>query len=254
MNFLIRHSMPKAMTQTAIKLAIKAVALGTIGASIIGIGGMVNPALALTVDQVGEKLAGVPVYVISSTNGLVLISTDQEGTASEPSLFVFMNEQDANTFLSRANENNPEFAPGAQVTLTSLENLYKESQSNSEQPLNLTFLPEETEVSQASQITTEYQGGVPLFYAQFEDGSLVPVPTGENEAIYPMFFSSADLEAQLANLQQTNPEARAAITVGVLPLEGILQKMQNDDDEALQRIQLLPDSETIDTIRQNSPQ
>jgi Tic22-like family len=250
MNFFNRHPMPRLVTRAA----VKAITIGTIGASLIGIGGMINPALALTTEQVGEKLAGVPVYVISSESGLLLISTNQEGQTTEPSLFVFMTEQDASTFLAKANENNPEFAPGAQITLTSLENLYTEAQSaDSEQPLRLSYVPEATEVSQASELNTEYRGGVPLFCAQFEDGSLVPVPQENGEAIYPMFFSSADLQAQLANLEQTNPEARAAISIGVYPLEGILQKMQSDDDETLARIQLLPDSETINTIRQNSP-
>jgi Tic22-like family len=255
MNFFNRHSRSKRVTRAAaIKAAIKGIALGTIGASLVGMGGMANPALALTTEQVSEKLTGVPVYVISSTEGLVLISTDQEGQTSEPSLFVFMSEQDATTFLTKANENNPEFAPNAQVTLTSLENLYKETQAtDSEQPLRLTYFPEETEVTEASAVNAEYRGGVPLFYAQFEDGSLVPVPQGE-DAIYPMFFSSADLEAQLANLAQTDPEARAAITIGVLPLEIMLQEMQSEDYETLQRIRLLPDSETINTIRQSSPQ
>ncbi len=250
MNFFNRHPLPKLVTHAA----VKAITIGTIGAGLIGIGGMINPALALTTEQVGEKLSGVPVYVISSESGLLLISTNQEGQTTEPSLFVFMTEQDASTFLTKANENNPEFAPGAQITLTSLENLYTEAQSGGgEQPLRLSYVPEATEVSQASELNTEYRGGVPLFCAQFEDGSLVPVPQENGETIYPMFFSSADLQAQLANLEQTNPEARAAISIGVYPLEGILQKMQDDDDETLTRIQLLPDSETINTIRQNSP-
>ncbi len=250
MNFLNRHLLPRLVTRTA----VKAITIGTIGASLIGIGGTINPALALTTEQVGEKLAGVPVYVISGESGLLLISADQDGQTSEPSLFVFMTEQDATTFLTKANENNPEFAPGAQITLTSLENLYKEAQApDSEQPLRLSYVPEATEVNQAIQLNAEYRGGVPLFCAQFEDGSLVPVPQENGEAIYPMFFSSADLEAQLASLEQTNPEARAAITIGVYPLEGILAKMQSEDDETLSGIRLLPDSETINTIQQNRP-
>ncbi len=259
MNFFIRHpkleAMPEGVIRRAIKVAVKMAALGTIGASLVGLGAMVNPAIALTTEQVSEKLARVPAYVIASNQGLVLISANRDGQESQPSLFVFMTEQDANTFLAQANENNPEFAPDARVTLTSLENLYQETQAGGgEQPLRLTYFPEATEVSQASELNTEYRGGVPLFYAQFEDGSLVPVPQGDDGVIFPLFFSSADLEAQLANLAETNPEARAAISIGVLPLEGILQEMQSKDDETLQRIQLLPDSETINTIRQSNPQ
>ncbi|MGB3297407.1 MAG: Tic22 family protein [Phormidesmis sp.] len=249
--------MPKGVMRSAITAAVKTVALGTIGVSLIvagAMGTMVNPAIALTTEQVSEKLARVPVYVISSSQGLVLISAESEGQQSKPSLFVFMTAQDANTFLTRANEKNPQFAPDAQVTLTSLENLYKETQAGGDQQLQLTYFPEAAEVTQASELNAEYRGGVPLFYAQFEDGSLVPVPQGDNGVIYPLFFSSADLEAQLDNLAKANPEARAAISIGVLPLEAMLREMQSKDDDTLQRIQLLPDSETINQIRQSNPQ
>ena len=151
------------MTATAVKALLKAAILGTIGAGLVGISTITRPAIALTTEQVSEKLAQVPVYVIGSEQGLVLISANREGEPTEPSLFVFMNEEDANNFLTRANENNPEFAPNAEVTLTSLENLYKESVAGDNGTLRLTYFPEAEEVSQASAINTEYRGGVPLF-------------------------------------------------------------------------------------------
>lgn len=258
MNFFSRRPklelMPEGMISRAIKVAVTTVAVGTIGASFIGVGAMVKPAIALTTAQVSEKLAKVPAYVIASDQGLVLISANRDGQETPPSLFVFMTEQDATTFLTQANQKNPQFAPDAKVTLTSLENLYKETQAGGDNPLRLTYFPEPTEVNQATQLNTEYKGGVPLFYAQFKDGSLVPVPQGQNDVIYPLFFSSADLQAQLDDLAKTNPEARATISIGVLPLEGIIQEMQSKDDNTLQKIQLLPDSATINAIRQSNPQ
>lgn len=253
MNFFIRQSMSKGVTSAVLQSMIKAVTFCAVGASLIGIGTMAPAAFALTTEQVSAKLSRVPVYVIGSDEGLVLISADREGEATEPSLFVFMTEQDATTFLTQANAKNPEFAPDAEVALTSLEKLYQETQANSEQPLRLTYFPEANEVSQASEINDEYVGGVPLFYAQFEDGSLVPVPQGDEGAIYPLFFSSADLQAQLDALAAENPEARAAISIGVLPLEVMIQEMQTEDYETPQKIELLPDSETINAIRQSSP-
>lgn len=258
MNFFSRRPKlklaPEWVISRAIKVAVTTAAVGTLGAGLVGLGAVVNPAIALTTAQVSEKLSRVPAYVIASDQGLVLISANHNGQETPPSLFVFMTEQDANTFLAQANQKNPQFAPNARVTLTSLENLYKETQAGGDKPLRLTYFPEPTEVNQATQLNTEYRGGVPLFYAQFEDGSLVPVPQGENEVIYPLFFSNADLQAQLDDLAKTNPEARAKISIGVLPLEGILQEMQSKDDNTLQRIQLLPDSATINAIRQSNPQ
>ncbi len=212
-------------------------------------------ALALTTEQVADKLTNVPVYVIGNDDGLVLISNGQaEGQLSQPSLYVFMTEQDAETFLARANEANPQFAPEAQVGLTNLETLYQEAQSQSDRPLQLVYVPEETEAAQAAALNVGYQGGVPLFFARFEDGSLAPVQQDNGETIFPLFFAKADLEALLSELAARNPEARAAISVGVLPLEAMLIELKNSDDAMLNQIRLLPDSETINAIQQSAPQ
>jgi hypothetical protein len=254
------HPTHRLSTQKAVHIikraATKAIAVGTLGISLLGVAAVSNftaaPVFALTAEQVSAKLTRVPVYVLGDSTGLLLISGNQDGQESQPSLFVFMTAEDATAFLTRANESNPEFAPNAQVTLTSLEALYNETLTSNEQPLRLTYIPEVSEATEAVSLNSEYQGGVPLFYAKFEDGSFVPVPQENGEAMYPMFFSSDDLEAQLSNLEQSDPEARAKISIGVLPLEGILQAMQTNDDATLNQIQLLPDSQTLNSIRQSA--
>mgnify|MGYP001801049570 CR=1 FL=1 len=193
----------------------RALALGAIGTSLLGAGLIApNVAMALTQGEVAEKLSSVPVYVLGNESGLILISGAQEGEETQPSLYVFMAEQDAETFLSRANEANPEFAPDAQVGLTNLEKLYTETQSPDD-PVQVIYVPQQEEASEAASLETNYQGGVPLFFARFEDGSLAPVEQSNGETIFPMFFSSDDLEALLSELGERNPEARAAISVGV---------------------------------------
>ncbi|MGB3293724.1 MAG: Tic22 family protein [Phormidesmis sp.] len=245
--------MKSFLHRTLRQLVARSMALGVIGISLIGVGLGASPALALTQEQVGEKLSGVPVFVIGNDSGLILVNTAQANEAAQqPSLYVFMTEQDAETFLAQANEANPEFAPDAEVGITNLEILYQESRSNSEQPIQLVYVPEADEANQAVELNTGYRGGVPLFFARFEDGSLAPVQQENGETIFPMFFSRADLEALLAELGERNPEARAAISVGVLPLELMLQEMQTSDDELLNQILLLPDSETINDIQSQS--
>lgn len=235
----------------------QSLALGAIGIGLLGVGLGARPALALTQEQVSEKLSNVPVFVIGNDSGLILVNGAQanEAEAPQPSLYVFMTAQDAETFLARANEANPEFGPEAEVGITNLQILYQEARSNAEQPIQLVYVPEADEASQAAELNTGYRGGVPLFFAQFDDGSLAPVQQENGEAVFPMFFSRADLEALLAELGERNPEARAAISVGVLPLELMLQEMQTSDNELLNQILLLPDSETINDIQsQSAPQ
>ncbi|MEL7352196.1 MAG: Tic22 family protein [Cyanobacteria bacterium P01_A01_bin.116] len=243
MNSFIRQTLARTL------------ALGAIGAGFLG-AIATKDAIALPQAQVAEKLSSVPVFVLGNDNGLILVSKAPEGEAAaeepaaEPSLFVFMTEQDAETFLARANEANPEFAPDAQVGITNLESLYTESQSSDEEPLNLIYVPEEAEATQAAELNEQYRGDtVPLFFAQFEDGSLAPVEQNDGEMILPMFFSRADLDGVLNELEARNPEARAAISIGVVPLEAMLAEMETSDNESLNQIRLFPDSETINALR-----
>ena len=251
MRSFIRQILAQSLAQPLAKaLAVGALTTGLASAVVA------MPAFALTNEQVASKLANVPVFVIGNNDGLVLISNGQaEGQLSQPSLYVFMTEQDAKTFLARANAANPQFAPEAQVGLTSLENLYQEAESHSsDRPLQIVYVPEEAEATQATALNVGYQGGVPLFFARLADGSLAPVQQENGETIFPLFFSRADLDALLGDLATRNPEARAAISVGVLPLEAMLAELKNSDDATLNQIRLLPDSATISAIQQSTPQ
>ena len=220
-------------------------AIAAVSASLFG-SVTVSPALALPQAQIEAKLTNVPAFVLGTDQGLLLLPTGQEND-SAPGLYVFLSEQQALGFVAKAAEANPEFAANIEVKLTSLENLYKESQAETEQPLRLMYIPEESEAAQAAQLNDQYRGGVPLFYAQFEDGSLASVEEN-GEATFPMFFSRDDLELILNELGERNPEARAAISVGVLPLEFILAEMQTREEEMFNQIRLLPDSEVIQRL------
>lgn len=206
----------------------------------------VLPALALPPEQIEAKLTNVPAYVLGTEQGLLLLPTGQSAE-SDPGLYVFLSEEQAKGFVAKAAEANPEFAATIEIKLTSLEKLYKESQTRTEQPLRLIYIPEESEANQAAQLNAEYKGGVPLFYAQFEDGSLAPVEEN-GKPTFPMFFSYNDLNLILNELGQRNPEARAAISIGVLPLEFVIAEMQTREEEMFNQIRLLPDSEVIQNI------
>ncbi|MGB3768996.1 MAG: Tic22 family protein [Phormidesmis sp.] len=220
-------------------------AIAAVSASLVG-SVAVLPALALPQEQIAAKLTNVPAYVLSTEQGLLLLPTGQDAN-SDPGLYVFLSEQQAKGFVAKAAEANPEFAASIQVKLTSLEKLYKESQSRTEQPLRLMYIPEESEATQAAALNSDYRGGVPLFYAQFEDGSLASVEEN-GEPTFPMFFSRSDLDLILNELGDRNPEARAAISVGVLPLEFILAEMNTREEAMFNQIRLLPDSEVIQNI------
>lgn len=247
----------KSLVRTAVRFITKTTAKQTaalgvasaLGAGLIGVIAT-RPAIAIPQAQIAEKLTNVPVYVIRNGDGLLLVpsaQTDPEQPA-EPSLLVFMGRTEAETLLAEATEADPEFAANLQIATTSLERVYAQFQNNPEESLRLRYVPERAEASQADDIDEAYRGGVPLFYPQLEDGSLAAIPDSTGENVFPMFFSYSDLDFVLSEIEAQNPEARAAITVGILPLEDMLYEMQNSDDEKLNQVRLLPDSEVINNV------
>ena len=237
---------PKAIKRVAQTLAMSALSISLLGADIA-----INPALALPEEQVSQKLAGVPVYVLGNDEGLVSIQTEGGGEAAQPNLPVFMSEQDARAFLDREKANNPGLADSTEVGIISLETLYQQTLASENRTFKVAYVPEPAEVSQAVAIDETYPGGVPLFYAQLQDGTLLPVTPEGGESIYPLFFSRADLETELNYLAEQNPEARATVSVGVIQLENVLLAMHTEDNDFLSRIQFRPDYAAIESIRQN---
>ncbi|PZO19879.1 MAG: hypothetical protein DCF25_07690 [Leptolyngbya foveolarum] len=245
MKLLIFAESGVSMTSFIRRTLSSTLAIAAVSTSLFG-SIAVLPALALPPEQIEAKLTNVPAYVLGTEQGLLLLPTGQSAE-SDPGLYVFLSEEQAKGFVAKAAEANPEFAATIEIKLTSLEKLYKESQTRTEQPLRLIYIPEESEANQAAQLNAEYKGGVPLFYAQFEDGSLAPVEEN-GKPTFPMFFSYNDLNLILNELGQRNPEARAAISIGVLPLEFVIAEMQTREEEMFNQIRLLPDSEVIQNI------
>lgn len=236
MTSFIRRALSSTLASTLTLAVTTAGLFGTVA---------VSPAQALPAEEVAARLASVPVYVLGNEESLLLLSTEEN--AESASLFVFMSQPRAEQFIA----SNPEIAGGNQILGINLAELYKQTLVEQEQPLRLTFVPEEAEANEAAALNSDYRGGVPLFYAQLEDGSPIPsVPEdgSEEDAVIPMFFSSDDLESNLDALGQQNPEARAAISIGVVPLESLIGQLQSQDEELYNRIRLLPDSDVVRSL------
>lgn len=239
--------------QSLIKKVSRTLAVSALGISLLGASIAAESAFALPEEQVSQKLSGVPVYVLGNDEGLISIKPEgNEAESAQPSLPVFISEADAREFLDRERANNPGLSADTEVGIISLETLYQRTLANEDRSFKVAYVPESTEVSQAVAIDEAYPGGVPLFFAQLEDGTLLPVTPEDGEAVYPLFFSWADLETELNYLAEQNPEARAAVSVGVVQLENVLLAMHTDDNDFLSRIQLRPDYAAMDSLRQNS--
>ena len=77
-------------------------------------------ALALTQEQIIEKLAAVPVFTITDAQGSPLVASPQNGEGQGAVAGVFLSQEDAQSFLNRVTQQDPEVAGNVQVTPVSL--------------------------------------------------------------------------------------------------------------------------------------
>lgn len=240
--------MKSFIRRSASRVIGRSLALGAIGLSLVGGGLAVSPAIALSDEQVAQQRSTVLTYVVEGENGPVYAEDTEQGLIN---LLAFMSEESARNFIA---ESGPENAASLQIVPTNLERIHQAVEQANDDSLRIALVPEESEVQQALSVDAEYEGGVPVFFAQFEDGSLLPLQQGDSdEAIFPMFFSRADLDESLAGLAEAAPDLYSEISVGVVPLRMVLQRIATSDDETLGQIRLLP-ADVVDAIREVNEQ
>jgi nickel transport protein len=248
------------------------------GKTLIVVGGIllssliVNAAqvLALSTEQVIQRLRSVPVFTLANDAGSPLLAVPSEGESRNPIASVFITQQDAQTFLNDLKTRDPEAAQGIQVTPVPLAKIYEyevnqnQQTQNEAERLQFAFIPDRQQVEaakavlqQSGQDAQQFRG-VPLFVAKSggEEGGYLTINQGEEQVI-PMFFDRAELQALLDRLKQVQPNLASDVQVQVVNLEGVLQTLKDSDNQELNRIVLIPPQSSRDYIRslqQQNPQ
>ncbi|MCU0524070.1 MAG: hypothetical protein MUF72_04520 [Elainella sp. Prado103] len=215
--------------------------------------------LALPQEQVMERLRSVPVFTLTNNEGSPLLAVPTEGEDRDPIASVFISRTDAEAFLNGLRSRDPQTAEGIQVVPVPLAKIYElemqQQQQNAEEQLRFAFIPEQRQVEAARTVlqqsgqNSEFQG-VPLFIARSggEEGGYLTINQGEQQVI-PMFFDRAELQGLLDRLQQVQPDLASTVQVQVVNLEGVIQTLQNSDNQELTRIVLVPSQASRDYIR-----
>jgi len=240
--------MKSFIRRTAGRLIGRSLALGAISLSLVGSSWAVSPAFALSDEQVSQQRSTVLTYIIEGENGPIYLEVPDQGLIN---ILGFMSEESARDFIA---QNSPEQAEELTIVPTNLELVYQFVEQVDNDSLRFTLVPEEAEVQQALSVDADYEGGVPLFFPQIEEGVIFAFQQGESEEpIFPMFFSREDLDESLQSLAAAAPDVYAELSVGVVPLRVVLQRIQTSDDEMLNQIRLLP-SDVVDAIREINDQ
>jgi len=236
--------------------------LGVVGSTVIGTTTMgALEVLALPEQQILQKLGPVPMFTITDNKGAPLVASvpdqkDKSGVAG-----VFINRQDAQAFIDRLKQKNPELAKNVRVVPVSLAEVYKLEQTNKKKPNspNFAFVPGQQQVDAAKTLLqqsgqkAEQFKGTPLFVAKAgKQKGYLTIKQADRQVI-PFFFNKTELQAMLERFKKQKPDLASTIEIQVVNLEGVLQAMQTRNDEGLSQIVLVPPKESIDFVRSLQP-
>ncbi|MBF2090380.1 MAG: hypothetical protein IGR80_06520 [Synechococcales cyanobacterium K44_A2020_017] len=250
-------------------------ALGIVAGSLAGAiltGTM--PALALTEEQVMERLRSVPVFTITDESGSPLVAAPEratDGAASTPVAGVFISQDDAENFLNNLEAQDPALAGSVQVVPVSLAEVYQLAVTSQQESagVEFVFVPIVAEVESAVDIlrtqgqdVNEFEG-VPLFIARSleGEGGFLTIESGqeataqgEQERFIPIFFQQTQIESMLARLTEAQPSLANSIEIQVINLEGLIETLQTSDNDELNRILLIPPTDSLQYILDSAPQ
>ena len=240
------------------KLVCSSAALSIVGTAIFSAGFGYNlKAWALPQEQVLQKLDPVPVFTIADEKGAPLVASGENDAKVAG---VFISQQDAQSFVTRLQSQNPDLASKVKVVPVSLGEVYKLAQANQTQAnaLNFAYVPEQTEVDSAKTVLSEngqeYQGGVPLFVAKGgTDNGYLTIERNSQQVI-PFFFEKQQLENMVTKFKEQKPDLAETVNIEVIPLEGVIATLQSSDDEMLNKIVLVPSAESLEFLKEKAAQ
>ncbi|MEQ9354667.1 Tic22 family protein [Coleofasciculus chthonoplastes] len=234
--------------------------LGLVGTTLLGsfFGGNLR-ALALTEQQVMEKLQTVPVFTVTDGEGSPLVaSIPNQNNQNEAVAGVFISQGDAEAFVERLKQEKPELGNQVRVVPVSLAEVYQLDQQSQNQPngLDFAYIPVQRQVQSAQQLLGQGQEfrGVPLFVAKGgQQGGYLTIQQ-EGQQVIPFFFDKEQLQNLVNRFKEQQPNLASSVQIQVVPLEGIINTLQTQDNPQLEQILLIPSQESLQFLRQSSSQ
>jgi nickel transport protein len=234
--------------------------LGLVGTTLLGsfFGGNLR-ALALTEQQVMEKLQTVPVFTVTDGEGSPLVaSIPNQNNQNEAVAGVFISQRDAEAFVERLKREKPELGNQVRVVPVSLAEVYQLDQQSQNQPngLDFAYIPVQQQVQSAQQLLGQGQEfrGVPLFVAKGgQEGGYLTIQQ-EGQQVIPFFFDKEQLQNLVNRFKEQQPNLASSVQIQVVPLEGIINTLQTQDNPQLEQILLIPSQESLQFLRQSSSQ
>lgn len=213
---------------------------------------------ALTEAQIIERLQSVPVFAVADENGAPLVARIPDQQNANPAdgdsvAGVFINPGDAEAFINRLKQENPNLGNKLQIIPVSLGDIYQLDRRNAQQEgVNFTYVPTNRQVELAEQVNNSAQDfqGVPLFVAKGgAEGGYLTLQQNQEQVI-PFFFEKESLEQMVERFKQQQPSLANTVEIQAIPLEGVIQTLEQNDSAELEKIVLIPTQASLEYINQ----
>lgn len=180
--------------------------------------------VALSTEEISQKLDGIPVYAVCNNSSEFVLVSD---SSNQKSLGIFcFRRSDAEALLQQVKAREPLAGQGAKVVAVSLNKVYKLHAEG----IAFRFLPDPQQVKNALQVSghIEEKGrsfdGVPVF----QSNNLIV--RSNDTRFCPIFFCKEDLDQALQRAskvqQKVNPSLQLNTDVQVGSFEHVLKRME----------------------------
>lgn len=245
----------KSIIRSSLMLGLASSTL--LGPSLLGRSVTVLPsaqAIALTTQEVTERLKIVPVFAITDPQDRPLLATTNGQQKQQVGLF-FFSQQEAQAFLGQIKAKKPQLGNSARIKAIGLDQAYELAQKNSKEAV-FRFKPADKQmqaavkVLQANGSKVQQINGIPTFFAIAggQQKGYVTIQQG-NRQVIPMFLGKEDLDRFLGQLKQQNPKLAATTKAGVGSLEGIVKLMKSQNAPELKQISFIPAQDAVQFVR-----
>ncbi len=213
------------------------------------------PASALTEAQVVDRLATIPVFVITDRDGIPLVgmNKNENNQKEEQVLPFFLNPQEAEATIQ-----NDEL--DAQVVARSMEDMYNFVQANKDKGLIYQLVPSASSIKAA----TELLGGnenqlpnVPVFFAvdqKNKNEGLFTLSQGERVFI-PFFFEKEELDRLIDDIKKTDNNTKTEVkTISFFQvLNSMIDTENNKASADVEKFAFFPGENSLLWIKDHNP-
>jgi len=229
-----------------------------------------------TASRFCSKLLPIPVFTVTNDDGSPIVTSVELSDGSTQEIGgVFMNPNDAQSFVTSLQENQPELEGLVQVSVLTLAEIYEADRANHiahQEPMEFAYVPSRQQLEQVRAVYAERDinvdgfDGVPLFFATSRaDGGYLTIEqtiapdagsTAEPQtvSVIPMYFDRGSLDGLIE--AGGDVALRSSVQYEVLRLERVLQTMQVLD--ALERLDEIvasaPDTDLSTTLIPKLPE